>query len=652
MNQLLIISGKRVVSSRDNRVLFQPENDCIVLNHWVENTLLTKVLRKEDHHDLRLNIVYVSKVKSPEFTLITIPAAKKILETDLKNRSNVIAFLSALQAKLSVQFEYGVRDGKVVSISEIKPEERGLQCNCICPGCGAPLIANLGRIKQRYFSHQGEACDFAVAQQTALHLLAKEIIEDSKKLLFPGIFIEKDDYTDDIEDYRVQTRIPQTIEYRKAAIVKCDSVSLEKRISNIVPDIMVTANGRVCLIEVAVTHFVDEEKEQKIKEIGLPLFEIDLSDLFNSELSKKELAEAVLYNPSNRTWVFNPLYDDAKRWAKEQYSKYIHSAEKEIERQDEKEAIKAEKKQQRREIGEKRIHEIFKPDNYQKTVATLANEEEAAKQIKLLHMKTDIDKLPFFLNIPIAGEMVFPCDRRIWQSALFDKFVFNRNSEDENKPTVHIKRVQKWIEKYNKQFPIDWTLTYKTVVSVSREEKKTVSLLYDVVVTYFNYLVYLGFLEPFIYQEAALRKSHSLEPPNREHAELLYDAISKVDWYDPAVDDRIMQFLTPIRNGSNYYSPRNRTMLLNEIENQETISPKTNWEDRKKELENDRAAGLVDVQDKDFDGSEPIYDKFNWRWLKCTNCEKLFRADQMASYGGRGSINKGICRKCSNDRRG
>jgi len=651
MNQLLVISGKKITSSHDNRVLFQPDKAGVELDHWVENTFLTKVLRKEERHDLLLNIVYVSELKTPKYGLISIPAAKKLLETD-PNNAEIVAFLSSLQAKLSIQFEYGIRDGRVVSISEIKPEEHGLRCKCVCPGCGAPLIANLGRIKQRYFSHKGEACDIAAAQQTALHMLAKEIIEDSKKLLFPGVFIEKDDYTDDIEDYRVQTRIPQTIEYRKAAIVKCDSVSLEKRISNIVPDIMVTAKGRGCLIEVAVTHFVDEEKEQKIKKIGLPLFEIDLSDLYNSEFSRKELAEAVLYNPSNRTWIFNPLYDDAKRWAKEQFSKYIHSAEEEIERQDEKEAIKAEKKQQRREIGEKRIKEIFEPDNYQKTVAALANEEEVAKQIKLLHMKTDIDKLPFFLNIPITGEMVFPCDRRIWQSALFDKFVFNRNSEDENKPSVHIKRVQKWIEKYNKQFPIDWTLTYKTVVSVSRGEKKTISLLYDVVVTFFNYLVYLGFLEPFVFQEAVVRQSHSLEPPNREHAEILYDAINKVDWYDPAVDDRIMEFLTPIGSASNYYLPRNRTMLLNEIENQETIVPKTKWEDRKKEIENDRVTGLADVQGKDFDGNEPIYDKFNWRWLKCTNCEKLFRADQMASYGGRGNINKGICRKCSNDRRG
>ena len=480
-------------------------------------------------------------------------------------------------------------------------------------------------------------------------MLAKEIIESSKKLRFPGIYIKKDDYCNDIEDIRVQAKIPPSIGYRKSSVVNCDSVSLEKKISSIVPDIMVTAEGRKCLIEVAVTHFVDEEKEQKIKEIGLPLFEIDLSNLYNSEFSREELAEEVLFNPSNRTWIFNPRYDDAERWAKEQYSKIIQSAEEEVKRQDEKESFRAIWKQQRREIGEKRIKDIFELDNYQKTVAALKNKEEAAKHLKQLHMKTDIDKLPFFLNIPITGEMVFPCDRRIWQSALFDKFVFNRNSEGENKPTVHIKKVQKWIEEYNKQFPIDWGLTYKTEVLVSREEKKTVSLLYDVVYTFFKYLVYLGFLEPFFFQEAVLRQSHSLEPPNREHAENLYDAINKVDWYDPAVDDRIEQFLTPTKSVRNTYLPRNR-ILLNEIENQETISPKTNREDSKKEIEKDRATGLADVQDKDFDGSEPIYDRSNWRWLKCTNCEKLFREDQMASYGGRGSINKGICRKCSNDR--
>ena len=551
------------------------------------------------------------------------------------------------KSKHAVQLEFGLRNNYVISVHELTTEERGKACNCICPVCGNKLIARLGKHNRWHFAHDGPECNLATAQQTALHMLAKEIIEENKKLLFPGIAVKRNTYIESINDYRVQAKIPQTIEFRKASVVKCDSVSLEKKLSKIVPDIVVTAKGRSCLIDIAVTHFVDEEKERKIKEIGLPLFEIDLSDLYHSEFSRKELAEAVLNDSNNRTWIFNPLYDDAEKWAKDQYSEYIRSAKEEVERQDEKEAIRAEKRQQRREIGKKEIQDTFEPGNYQKTVASLENEEEAKKQLSLLHMKVEADKLPFYLHIPISGEMVFPCDRRIWQSALFDKFVFNRNSDDGKIPTVHIERVLKWIKKYNKQFPINWNLTYKTVVSVSRGEEKTVSLMYDVIVTFFNYLVYLGFLEPFIYQEAVVRQTHSLEPPNKEHAEILCDAINKVDKYDPAVDDRIIQILTPGWGAPSYYLPRNRTILLNETENQEAYTPKTNWEDRKRELESERAAGLLEVQEKNFNGDDPIYDRFNWRWLKCTSCEKLVRADQMASYGGRGSINKGICKECS-----
>lgn len=283
MERFIVIVGKTILSTLDDRILFTRKDDSCSIEEWLSNTFQAHLLRQEAHHQLNISFLYTSDIKSPGYKLISVPMARKLVEISTPRGRDISELLSDLQTGLTIQLKYGLRDDRIISILEIKPEERGLKCNCICPGCGLPLVARLGKKKQWHFAHQGEACDIAAAQQTALHMLAKEIIEDSKKLLFPGVFIEKDDYTDDIEDYRVQTRIPQTIEYRKAAIVKCDSVSLEKRISNIVPDIMVTAKGRGCLIEVAVTHFVDEEKEQKIKEIGLPLFEIDLSDLYNSE---------------------------------------------------------------------------------------------------------------------------------------------------------------------------------------------------------------------------------------------------------------------------------------------------------------------------------------------------------------------------------
>lgn len=237
----------------------------------------------------------------------------------------------------------------------------------------------MGKKKQRYFSHKGDACDIAVAQQTALHMLAKEIIEENKQLLFPGIVIKRDDFVKEIKDYHVRDRIPQSIEYRKPSVVLCDSVLLEKKLSSIIPDIIVSAKGRSCLVEIAVTHFVDEEKEQKIKQIGLPLIEINLSSLYKSVFSRAELAKAVLHDPDNRTWIFNPLIASAEKWAKDEYSKLIISAKEAVDHENQIEIIKEKKKQQQRADREEKIRRAFEPDNYCKTVTALENEIETAK---------------------------------------------------------------------------------------------------------------------------------------------------------------------------------------------------------------------------------------------------------------------------------
>ncbi|MBQ5921955.1 MAG: hypothetical protein IIW91_01245 [Alistipes sp.] len=44
---------------------------------------------------------------------------------------------------------------------------------------------------------------------------------------------------------------------------------------------------------------------------------------------------------------------------------------------------------------------------------------------------------------------------------------------------------------------------------------------------------------------------------------------------------------------------------------------------------------------------EPVFDRFNTRWVKCERCNNILSSDQMASYGGRGKAHLGICRECS-----
>lgn len=49
----------------------------------------------------------------------------------------------------------------------------------------------------------------------------------------------------------------------------------------------------------------------------------------------------------------------------------------------------------------------------------------------------------------------------------------------------------------------------------------------------------------------------------------------------------------------------------------------------------------------DNPSDDPIFDRFNTRWVMCTICSNFLPSSQMSSYGGRGKAHLGICRECS-----
>ena len=90
-------------------------------------------------------------------------------------------------------------------------------------------------------------------------------------------------------------------------------------------------------------------------------------------------------------------------------------------------------------------------------------------------------------------------------------------------------------------------------------------------------------------------------------------------------------------------------VLINKPDNesQRQVTPSIPSKILEKSMIDEDTISLADIQYSDFDGNEPIYDRFGNRWLKCTNCEKLCRSQEMAYYGGPNSVNKGLCRECS-----
>lgn len=187
------------------------------------------------------------------------------------------------------RLQYALYDNMLIHIDDV---QRGLDCGCICPSCGSKLIARKGSKKIHHFAHyNSEECNNCI--ETSIHMLAKEILSEEMRIKIPAVYLSfsPESYKDEQLIYDEQ-------------LVKFDKVYLEKRIDDIIPDVVLELNGSKLLVEIYVTHGVDEQKENKIKEIGISTLLIDLSNQ-DYEISKEYLKEILLNDTDNKKWIYN-----------------------------------------------------------------------------------------------------------------------------------------------------------------------------------------------------------------------------------------------------------------------------------------------------------------------------------------------------------
>ena len=198
---------------------------------------------------------------------------------------------------------YGLKNGVITHISEV---ESGLACGCICPACGEKLIAKKGDVVMHHFAHRsGINCEYGV--ETALHLVAKEVLTSAKEMVIPQV------------ELRFPNSHKEKIRIHESIKVKIDRVEVEKRIDDIIPDLVVYSGEKKFLLEIFVTHSIDERKLKKIKEVGISTIEIDLSGL--NDLSEIELTKVILEDDSKKTWKYNRVEEGLLK-------KYITNSEK------------------------------------------------------------------------------------------------------------------------------------------------------------------------------------------------------------------------------------------------------------------------------------------------------------------------------------
>ncbi len=200
---------------------------------------------------------------------------------------------------------YAQKNGKLVHVSEV---ENGLKCGCVCPACGEVLIARKGNKVAHHFAHKSTIeCQYGY--QTSLHMVAKKIISEYRRISVPELSLKFP------EIYKEEL-------IEKERILNVSEVVLEKKVNDIIPDIILLTDIGQIIVEIYVTHEVDSEKKKKIKRLGIPAIEINLSE-FERNICEEDLREILIDKNDSKKWIYN-----GKR--EETYKKFLQVSDAKI----------------------------------------------------------------------------------------------------------------------------------------------------------------------------------------------------------------------------------------------------------------------------------------------------------------------------------
>lgn len=285
---------------------------------------------------------------------------------------------------------FGERDdGAVVHIADVP---RGLACKCRCCGCGGRLVARKGSIKEHHFAHHGSA-PCARALESALHKLAKQILNEELVLLLPEI---------------AASRAGERLVESEQRLFRFDRAELEVRHDGFQPDVVLHRGDRRLLVEIFVTHVTDEVKQERIAQSGMAAVEIDLSSVSRS--ADVATIAAALCQSAPRWWISNRRIEVAKEKLEAQLAEKARRA--------------AEAADRARRQDERRLEGIA-------ARVSRAIGETGIKDAMTAPLRRVCDAgLEDVIGLEIPGDACFAVSRRTWQAAVVEDVVLSALSSD------------------------------------------------------------------------------------------------------------------------------------------------------------------------------------------------------------------------------
>ncbi|MHB8963158.1 MAG: hypothetical protein ACYC5K_08395 [Saccharofermentanales bacterium] len=186
------------------------------------------------------------------------------------------------------------------------------------------------------------------------------------------------------------------------------------------------------------------------------------------------------------------------------------------------------------------------PVKYAETVRSYRNDAAVDKYLRQTgYFIENNGEIPFYVDIPVTGEIAYMCDRWIWQSEIFFLFVYFRNEGSR----LQFSKIWKWLTQQQRIIRIDHRLARKSrFVVEGRLYAGTMAK--HALLQYLLYLSYLGFIRA----DGYLKYNHSYAVEARTFCapvkryevrfrRLLSDGSLRYGSHGPAVDRIIEEAL-------------------------------------------------------------------------------------------------------------
>lgn len=320
---------------------------------------------------------------------------------------------------------FGRRGDSLVGPADVL--EKGLACDCVCPGCGAPLLTRQGS-KRRHFAHYN-APGSALCVRQSIHAAAIQVLLRAKRLAVPAMMVSVREHS---KSFSI---VQRSQELRPQGMVDFDACAHEVTFSNpefgtIRPDVVGYHGDSLLLVEICFTHAVDAEKLLKVERYGHPMLEIDVADL-NLEAGMAALEKRVLEEVAYKQWLFYPGTTAIVQELTEEVREEIKWHDDKYER----ERARARSKAEFRSLQEQRVR-LQAKKAYLLRLAAVQEKIEIYRQ-KPVHEKVDAIRRrlsipgtwPNFLRRAHYDNDAIDAPAKLWQAAAFHRFVFNRSSK-------------------------------------------------------------------------------------------------------------------------------------------------------------------------------------------------------------------------------